>query len=540
MVTSRQSVALRKEKARVRLNSWKEIAGHLQVSVRTVQRWERQLGLPIHRRMGNKRDAVYAYADELERWWDELERKSSRRAAAGRRRPAIAVLPFLNINGDEEGEFFCEGITEELINAFTKVQGLAVAPRSAVTQFKEREVPARDIGRRLGVTAVLEGSVRRAEKRLRISVELVDASSGFTVWSERWDTVMQDIFGIQDQIAQGIVEALRLRIAPVAQVPPIRRTRSIEAYQAYVKGRFWWNKRTAESIRKAGQCFQQSLRQDPDYAPALAGMADFHALSAAFGVRDPREAMKDAKQAAVAALRADETLAAAHSSHAFVLAVHEYEWNAAEMELLRAIQLDPADPLPHTWLCWIVYAPAGRFWDAARHAQQASLLDPVTMLHNMGLGMIRFFQGRHREAIRELSKVEELDPNHTTFNTTLAQALTEEGDFSGALEACRRIQSPVLRDGFLGYVLGKKQERGEAKRLLKRLNNVSGSRYVPALMRSIIHIGLGQREEALGELENAFEQRDSMLIWLAHTPLYNPLRREEGFSKLVEKLRLPV
>ena len=528
-----------------RLNSWKEIASYLNASVRTVQRWERTVGLPIKRRAGAKRNLVYAYCSELDGWWSgrsaalAFVRSQGVQHATSLAEPSIAVLPFANMNHDEEGDFFCDGITEDITSALTRVRRLRVAPRSSAFEFRGPALNVREAAHRLNVTSVLEGSVRRSGNRFRITVDLVDVLTGYSISSERFDGVMEDIFAVQDKISQDIVSNLMIRlVGDQSRRMRSRYTDNWAAYSLYLKGRFRWNQRTPEALSKAQEHFKQALTEDPAYALAQAGIADCYAMAAAYSLQDPREALPMAKAAALKALEMDDQLAEAHNSLAFYYALYEYEWSRAEQGFRRAIDLNPNYATARSWLAWFVLLPWGRFDEAATEARAATVLDPHTPVNNLVCAMTRYMLGHHSAALEDLKQPLRSAPDHLLANWVLAHVQIATGDYEEAIRTCEKISVPGFGDGLLGYACARSGKTDQAKIVLDRLEERSRRRFVPAAQPAQVLLGLERWDEAFHHLERACEQRGPTHIWLKTDPLYSAIRSDSRFPALLKKLRL--
>ncbi|KKK78674.1 hypothetical protein LCGC14_2841190, partial [marine sediment metagenome] len=331
--------------------------------------------------------------------------------AAGSREPAaasIAVLPFTNMSADPENEFFAEGITEDIINALTKIPELRVASRTSAFAFKGKGQDVRAIGERLMVSKVLEGSVRKAANRLRITAQLINSADGYQVWSEQYDRELDDVFAIQDEISHAIVSALKIKLSSGNVALAKRQTHDLDAYNMYVKGRYFWNRRGAGLV-KAEKYFTEATNRDPEYAQAHAAVADTYNLLGWYQLRPPKEAFPRAKAAALKALDIDETIAEAHTSLAFAYMYYDWAWAAAEHEFTRAIQLHPGYATTHHWYAEYLMA-MGRTEDAIEEAERAQELDPVGLIINVVVGMANYYGRRYDRAIEACQRTVEMDP----------------------------------------------------------------------------------------------------------------------------------
>ncbi len=446
--------------------------------------------------------------------------------------PSLAVLPFINLNRDDESEFFADGITEDLISALTKLKGLRVVARSMVFQFKGQNLSARAAGEQLKVGTVLEGTVRRAGKRLRVTVQLVDVSDGFPIWSERYDRILEDVFEIQDEISRAIVERLEVQLTGAQAGPIVKRaTGNMEAYQLYQQGRFHWAKRTPDSIARAIVCFERALSLDPDYALAYAGLADCYTSTGIYGARPSHEVMPKAKEAARKALEFDENLAEAHNSLAFATCCYNWDWPAAERGFQHARELNPNVATIHLWYAFLL-ANQGRFEEALTAMRRARELDPVTAVVNVGLGYCLLLSRRYAEALDDLKPALELDPFHPLTNFALGTVYACLGEKDRALATFQNIPMTPWRLGATGWLLGGMGKRDEAAALLGQLAET------PAFWKALIHLGLEEHDLALTHLEADFTNHEAILTFLMHFPILDPIRSHPRFQTILRKMNI--
>ena len=401
--------------------------------------------------------------------------KRSTEAGGGRRpssgvkdtRPSIAVLPFENRSRGDEDEYFSDGISEDITSALGKVERLRVAPRSMAFQFKGKRPTPREVGAALNVGHVLEGSVRRSGNRVRINVELIAIDEGYQVWSERYDRVMEDIFEIQDEISEAIVEKLKVKlVGREKELLAKRYTENLQAYNLCLRGRYYWYRRTAETIQKAMEFYEQALGEDPDYALAHSGLADCYNSLGFYGVLPPSEARLRAEAAASKALEIDADLAAAQVSMGAVESLYHWNWAAGERAFRRAIELDSSYPVAHMWYSAFVLAPLGRLDEAYSEWKRAAELDPVTPVVNAGPGIILFLQRQYDQAIEEIQKILELDPNYFWAHYLLGEAYLQKGEYGKAIGAFGRGNVPQYRDGHLGYAYAVSGQPEKARKLI--------------------------------------------------------------------------
>jgi serine/threonine-protein kinase len=457
--------------------------------------------------------------------------------------PAIAVLPFADMSPEKDQEYFCEGMAEEVINALAQIEGLRVVARSSAFQFRGRDHDIREVGEKLRVTSVLEGSVRRAGSRLRVAARLINVADGFQVWSERYDCEMKDVFDIQDEISRAIVQALKLKLIGDQQQQLVRRyTDNIEAYQLYLKGRYHWNRRVPGSVAKATEFFKQALDEDPNYAPAYAGLADCYILPGYYALAAPKDMMPLGKAAALKALEIDPNLAEAHASLGAVAALYEFNWAEAEAYFRRAMEENPSYSIARYWYAIFALAPQGRLDEALREAKKGRELDPLSPAPSSAVGMMTCYQHDYDRAIKELQKTLDLDPHFVIGHFYLGKIYFEQGRIEEGRAALQKARD-VMGDtavviGVLGYYLAVNGDRDGAMKLLDLLNNFAAQRYVPAQPFALIYSGLGENDLAFEWLDKAYEEQSSLLIWLKVDPTFDKLRSDPRFSLLLRKMGL--
>ena len=455
---------------------------------------------------------------------------------------AIAVLPFVNASPDPDNEYLSDGITDELIDALAKVSGLRVASRTSVFALKGKRQDVRAIGALLGVTVVLEGTVRRAGQRLRITAQLVSASDGRLLWSQRYDRELDDVFVIQDEIAQTIVSTLRATyFADLAPPKPKRYTDNVAAYGLYLRGRFEWNKRTSDAIAEAIRYFEQAIAEDPGYALAYTGLADSYALQLDYRSVPVHEGFERAKAYARKALELDDTVAEAHASLAWVLFIHDWDWKGAEQSFRRAIELNPHYASAHQWYAFLL-ASQNKCEEGLVAAHTALELDPSSISARRSLGWMYYYARRYDQARDHLSRVIEMNPTAEESYRVLGFVLAEQGNF---VEAERVLREAAALHGTvtyaisaLGYVLARAGRRAEAEQQLAELEEIASHGYVSPVAFSTIHIGLGNADVALDWADRAYEERRGWLAYLTVNPLFDSLADNPRFRDLVRKMGL--
>jgi serine/threonine protein kinase/Flp pilus assembly protein TadD len=457
--------------------------------------------------------------------------------------PAIAALPFENLSPDKENEYFSDGLTEELINALSQIRGLRVVSRTSVFEFKGKAQDIRKIGDLLKVDSVLEGSVRKAGNRIRIGVQLTDVASGYQVWSQRYDRELTDIFAVQDEISASIVEALKLTLTvhPGRSADAADRENNVEAYQFYLKGRFYWNKKTPEALAKAREFFEKALEEDPDYAPAYAGLADYHAVMAVYWLAPANEAWPKAKAAALKAIELDPRLADPHSVLGGVRGFYERNWPAAERELQKALELRPQFAQAHLYYCFYFMA-IGRLDQALREAREALKIDPLSLGANSAEAIVLVYDGQHDAAIRRCREGMGLDPNFVEFHYALGLAHQRKGLLEEAVAAFERGAAvsgrmPLVL-GWLGACHAAAGRRDEAQRIVDELLEKGEQGFPVPLPLAVVYTGLGDKDRAFEWLNRAADAHDCLLCYIQVVPTYDSLRHDPRYEALLARLGL--
>ncbi len=431
------------------------------------------------------------------------------------RQKSIAVLPFENMSESSDDEYFSDGLAEDIIDALTQVPGLRVTARTSAFSFRGQKLDVREIGARLGVEHILEGSVRRSGNRLRVTAQLVKASDGYHLWSQRFDREMTDVFAIQDEISQAIVEKLRVRLAE--DRPLVKRhTESMEAYNLFLRGRHSVLRMTPESLPKGREYLEQAIAIDPDYALAYAGMAESSFYSALWGYRNPKEDLLRTKSAAMEALRRDETLAEAHSMLGLVLGILDFDWEGAELEFRRALELNPASPIVrYSYGFWLL-RPTGRLNEALLHVQEAVRLDPLSPNYNAWLGALLASDGQVDRAVEQYMRAIELDPSlwrpHWLLAMTYVRTRRFEDAIAEANKACELSGGTAATLGTLGLAYALMGRRAEAEALLEQLTERSRTDYITPVAIALIHVGLKDTDRVLEWLEKGVEERDVLTV----------------------------
>ncbi len=461
----------------------------------------------------------------------------SRRAAVSGQK-AIAVLPFANMSPDPENEYFSDGMTEELMNALAKVRGVQVASRTSSFAFKGKTADVREIGDKLGVAAVLEGSVRKAGTRIRVTAQLTNVENGYRLWSETYDRQLEDVFAIQDEISRAIVDALRVQLSSDTSRLVVPATDNLEAYTMYLKGRFLFNKFTEADQRKGLDFFQRALTEDPGYARAHAGIADVWCTLADDWVA-PEDAYPRAKAAAARALELEPALAEARTSVGKVLCWYEWDFTGAERELRQAVALNSNYAEAHFVLGSTLPA-LGQLDEAIAEMRRALVLDPLAPQHSRWLARFLLYARDYDAVTTQSTKTLELDPHYFQAYHDAAQAHLAQGRPAEALEWYRRGQAVEgaarVYDVHIVRALTALARRDEAARLLTDLVAQSREHYMRAEVLAMGHAALGALDEAFACLEQAFAAHSAGLIYLHRDPGYEPLRGDPRFASLVERV----
>ncbi|MGA2263375.1 MAG: protein kinase [Acidobacteriota bacterium] len=472
------------------------------------------------------------------------DRDSGRKAVPTASEPAriksLAVLPFANLSADKENEYFSDGLAEEIINALTRLPGLRVIARTSSFSFRGKEVDVRKIGAELNVENILEGSVRKAGNRIRVTAQLVSAADGYHHWSERYDREMTDVFAIQDEITAAIVQSLKIELLKAPHSAD-RGPANFEAYNECLKGRHCLNRRIKEDLLRSVRFFERALVLDPKYAPAYSGLADSYNILGAgdYAVLPPGEAFPKAKQAAIRALEIDPSLADAHTALGWAETVYDWDWSGGERHYLRAIELNPGYATAHHWY-GLHLAVRGRFDEAVVEMATARHLDPLSPIVNSDVAWVLHRARRYDEAIAQCRHTLELEPSFSVAHWNLGQSLREKGMLADAVAEFERADelsggSPVFRAA-LAHALALSGKRDQALEILEEFRSQSRTRFVAPHAMALIHIGLGDREQALQWLERAYEERSDFVIEANVDPVLDPLRNDPRFRELMQRL----
>ena len=464
-------------------------------------------------------------------------------SASGPPEKSIAVLPFQNFSSESEQEYFCDGITEELINALTQVEGVRVVARTSAFAFKGQYRDIRKIGEDLNVGTVVEGSVRKAGERLRITAQLINTPSGYHLWSQRYDRNLTDVFAIQEEISQSIVKALSIRLVGQVEQPLVNTyTNDLEAYNFYLKGLHRWHKQTKEDMKSAVQNFEQAVKLDPKFAPAYVGVSDCYRLLGWWGAAPPQEAMGKAKAAALKAVGIDDTFGAAHRVLAGVKGHTWEDWPGSERGFRKAIELNPSDAITHASYGIVLLFPMGRAEGAIEQLRQARDLDPLSAFHTTCLGWALHMGKRFDEAIEQACEALELDPGFYLAHLVKGWAYEQKSQLDEALDSFEQARSsagPIsVVVGSLAHCNAMSGATKEATKLLNGLKEISAQRYVPPLDIAVVYAALREKETALEWLDKAYTDRTPRLSTVRLDPRFDSLRAEPRFTALLGKMGL--
>jgi TolB-like protein/Tfp pilus assembly protein PilF len=531
------------------LLSWREIAAYLRRDVRTVQRWEKTEGLPVRRRRDRELETVYALKAELDSWREgrqpsRTSEASSPAAAKSRRR--LAVLPFYNMSGDPEQEYFSDGLTEEMIAKLGRLhpERLGVLARTTMMKYKGTTKSIEEIDAELDVDYLLEGSVRRDDQRVRITAQLIKVSDQTHLWAESYDRTLEDILAVQVEVAEKIARSLTVELLPDKHAALTRSsTANPAAHDAYLRGRYFWNKRTEQSFSNAVESFQQAVALDPGYAAAYAGLADCFDTLGWYGALPADEAYRKAHAAAMHALQIDDRLAEAHAALAYAKHFYEWNWEEIEKEYRRALELDSNYVTAHHWYA-LFLTSMGRFGEALAQMDSALDLDPFSLVINSHLGWILYFARLSERAVKQLQETVEMDSQFAIARYFLGMAYEQSRQYDAAVKEFEAAHTfGGQHPGPIAYLIhasGLAGKMSQAKRYLEDLKNAASRRHVSPYFFAVAHAGMGEIETAFAWLEDAYRERSGWLVNLNVDPAIDPLRSDARFTDLLRRVGLPV
>ncbi len=456
---------------------------------------------------------------------------------------SLAVLPLESLSSEASQDYFADGMTDELISDLGQISALRVISRTSAMTYKHARKPLPQIARELNVDAVVEGTVLRSGDQVRITAQLIEAATDKHLWSQSYEGELRDTLTLQNKVASAIADQIRINLNPQEQAA-LKNARVVnpEAYKSYLKGRYFWNKRTADGLKAALAYFNQAVDEDPKYAQAYSGLADTYALLGdwQYAAMTPKEALPKAKAAAIKALELDSTLGEAHNSLAFVLDGFDWDLDAGGKEFRRAIDLNPGYATAHHWFAWHL-SLLGRYDEAIAEMRKAENLDPLSLIINADLAELLVLAHSYDESIRQSNKTIEMDPNFAMAHNQLAQGYLEKHMYS---EAVTELQKAVQLSGGsptcianLARAYAASGRRSEATRLLSGLQKRSNPTYSYGSEIATIYASLGDRDQAMNWLEKAYEERFNPGVLLR--PGFDPLRSDPRFEDLVHRIGLP-
>ena len=462
---------------------------------------------------------------------------------------SVAVLPFVNDSKDPNVEYLSDGITESIINSLSQLPGLKVMSRNAAFRFKGSSQDPVDTGRNLNVGAVLTGRLVKLNDRFVIKAELIKVADGSQLWGDEYNSSLADIFAVQDEVSKKISQSLRLRLSGADEQKLAKRyTHDAEAYQLYLKGRYFWNKRNEEGFRNGIEFFKRAEEKDPTFALAFSGLADSYALLCDIGVVRPADEMPKAKAAAQKAVDADPTLAEAYTSRAFVKLAYDWDWLGAQNDFQQALKLNPKYPTAHQWYASYLMQ-MGKFSLAKAEIEEAHKLDPLSPIISSNAGLYSYYEHNYDDAIAKYKQLLQSDPNFWVARHYLALAYVQKGMHDDAIKELRTlvkapatgfvpaevIASDTEASASLGFAYAMAGKKAEAQDILKKLASLSQRRYVTPLYFANVYAGLKDNDRALEYLNKAYEARHPGLVLIRIEPMFDSLRSDERFKQLVKR-----
>ncbi len=576
------------------LDSWKAIALYLQRDVTTVQRWEKQEGMPVHRHLHHKRGSVYALSSELDAWrqsrklrFDDVQEPApeapagsdrqqttvpggrrwvvlsaaavvlaalltlvyvatrSRAGDAGRPKiRSLAVLPLQNLSGDPSQDYMADGMTEELIGRLSGIHGLRVISRTSSMHFKNTQLALPEIARMLAVDAIVEGSLVREGQQIRVHAQLIRAATDEHIWAGEYQRNYESILEVQGEVARSIVEQIALNLTPEERAR-LASGRPVDprAYENYLKGRYYFSQRTEDALHKSIASFQQAITSDPAYAPAYSGLAEAYAMLGFRGSMPSKDALSGAKKAALKAIELDDSLAEPHASLAFIAETYDWDWPGAERQYKQALQLNPSYAQAHNWYAgYLTYT--GRFNEGIAEAIRARDLDPLSLPLNNALAGRLLAAARYDEALAQVQRTLELDEHFAPAHQTMGWIYLHSGkqkesirEFQHALELSGAEDTDIQLD--LGFACAVSGQQEEARRILVKLEQMHQQGIAPSASVAILYGALGESDQAFAWLEKAYQERDPQLTYLKAGRRFEPMRKDPRFGQFVRRVGLP-
>jgi len=454
---------------------------------------------------------------------------------------SIAVLPFENLSRDPDNAYFAEGIQDEILTRLAKVADLKVISHTSTQRYKSSPDNLPQIAKELGVANILEGSVQKSQDQVRVNVQLINAATDAHLWADSFDRKLIDIFAVESEIATKVADTLQAKLTGEEQhAISMQPTQNTEAYQLYLKGRYFWNKRTGPDLQKAIDYFKQAIEKDPSYALAYVGLGDSYILLSGFGAARPQDSFPLAEAAAKKALQIDDNLAEAHTTLGFSLCVHHLDFASSIREFERAIALNPNYATAHHWFGDGPLLAVGQFDRAVAEGKRALDLDPLSVIITADLGADYLVARRYNEAIEQFHKAIDLDPRFYYAHWNLAEALELKGNLHGALAEYKKaveLDDDPFVLALLGQAYAKLGQRDEALKILAQLPQIGAHRYVPSYSYALLHMALGEKDKAIEWLERSYQEGAGLdVIFLKVDPMLDPLQKEPRFQALVAKV----
>ena len=516
-----------------RLDSWKDIAVYLGREVRTVQRWAVARSLPVHRHPGGgSRPRVFSYKAEIDAWMQTgtPERRDDS--------VSVAVLPFLNLAGAPEDQYFGDGLADDVINALVRVPGLRVTARTSSFAFTRRGQDVGEIGAKLGATWLIEGSVRRDRGRVRVSAQLINVSSGFHAWSECYERQLTDIFAIQDEIARSIAGALKLKL--FLDPMPGQPTSDPVAHDLWMKGRSISQRFTPAALAEARVCYEAAIARDPRFARPYFGLAELLFYGVQFGLATSPDDANRARDAITTSLALDDSFGEAHALSGVLRGVLDYDWPGAEAAFHRAFELSPGSANVLIQHAWFYLVPRMRIPEALEEAEQAVALDPLAPFTRGRFGNVLQVARQYARAAQECREAVRLAPELWWLHWFYGFALILQGKRVEGFEQCRKVYDQIhqpLVVGGMALLYGLSLRRRKARQLLVELQDLSKTTHVPPMALAFAYLGLGD-DRVFEWLDKAIDARDPVATHLPSMPLYDGIRDDPRFRPLLARMHL--
>lgn len=545
-----------------RLSSWKEVAVYLGVSVRTVQRWEKIEGLPVNRHQHESRSTIYAFKSALDAWIEErfssfqysgdIPQPDGFQQAAGKDinsissgisvNPSIAILPFVNFSDLKKDEYLCDALVEELINSLSRIPGLRVTARTSSFAFRGKSGDVREIGAKLNVKTILEGSLAKEGNRIRISARLIGVSDGFQIWSGLYDRIMTDILSIQDDICQTIAKHLRVSLTTGCTSQVIRHSGNFDAYTLFLRGRRQQSLFDLEGLKKSKEYFERALVLDPNYSLASVGIGMSHLIRGFLCLASPREIFPLCESAIINAVETDSCIAEAHALQGCLHVMRDFNWEDARNSFRRAFEIDPESVDSRDLYNFFFLLPRGNLDSPFESAKREISRNPLSPWLYLRLAYRYFLKRDFERSEASIRKALELDSDCYPLYWLMANILFQKGNYDEAVQASERHCLHAARGpwamGYLGYACAKAGRVREALKILEKLTVIYKSRYVPPSSFAPLYFGLEDNDLGFDWLYKGLEERDFTLIHLAVDPFWDFIRPDPRFDGLLQKMNL--